>query len=589
MKWTKILISILCLICLLTTGYVTEGSSQLTIAVPNLLTNLPIDWRPLAGKRLSFNVKVTKPAHYSGGRLTATLSEVTSYPGKCGNKQARYLSDLLLRQLDPGYNPGWRVETLYTSLSHPIEANLTAQEKTEWITLEVSCEDYAAYGKLTFATTGSSIAEAAPYVITIPRDVNGNKIADGWRNDETTADPTNNNPSKNYVASWDEESGPPAPNAQRGDNLTVLDEYRGLYVNGTWTTTDPEGWDVFIMSESGLGVASSLPGMTPHLMGQHEVTHAGGEVLDYQASNGWDGSNVYAIRLANNSDAFDEQNPEAHFGEMVLGPPSSSTQGQVFPERIRGWAILKQIVGQTADVLISQTVGHEIAHGVHLHHCPNGTDLDCYMWEVTDSVSQYESQWHDHHLVDYDLKRPSSAPQTPTSIPAGKTRGYDPGTGTWSLVVVTTLDPTTVTAPRDDPSDDPSDDPPDETPNEIQNPNIRSTNTGSSTYGCDYNAEYDYCTDTGTCTTRTDATGVGMCGHRWCCCAPADTTTQTPPSTPTSSTTPPATSTNTGSSSYGCDYNAEYDYCTDTGTCTTRSGEFEIGMCGHRWCCCAPE
>ncbi|MCE2402092.1 hypothetical protein J4G08_14555 [Candidatus Poribacteria bacterium] len=40
--------------------------------------------------------------------------------------------------------------------------------------------------------------------------------------------------------------------------------------------------------------------------------------------------------------------------------------------------------------------------------------------------------------------------------------------------------------------------------------------------------------------------------------------------------------------SYGCDYNAEYDYCTDTGWCLAGSGQFEIGMCGHRWCCCAP-
>ena len=54
-------------------------------------------------------------------------------------------------------------------------------------------------------------------------------------------------------------------------------------------------------------------------------------------------------------------------------------------------------------------------------------------------------------------------------------------------------------------------------------------------------------------------------------------------------TSPTVTSTNTGySSSYGCDYNAEYDYCTDTGWCSAGSGEFEIGMCGHRWCCCAP-
>ena len=102
-------------------------------------------------------------------------------------------------------------------------------------------------------------------------------------------------------------------------------------------------------------------------------------------------------------------------------------------------------------------------------------------------------------------------------------------------------------------------------------------------YGCDYNAEYDYCTDTGWCSAGSGEFEIGMCGHRWCCCAPEGAeTSSTPPSTS-------VTSTNTGySSSYGCDYNAEYDYCTDTGWCLAGSGEFEIGMCGHRWCCCAP-
>ena len=271
MKWTKVFVSILCLICFLATGYITEGSGQLAIEVPNLLTNLPIDWRPKAGKLLSFNVKVTKPPHYSGGRLTATLSETTNYMGSCGNQTSLY-NDLELRQ-ELIHNSGWREETELISLSHPIENNLSATEKTEWMPLRVHCEDYAAYGKLTFATTESSIAEAPPYVITIPRDVNGNKIADSWRDDETTADPNNHNASKNYVATWDEESGPGAPNTQRGDGIAVLDEYRGLHVNGSWTDTDPEGWDVFIWSEFGSGNGGSLPNMQPHSMSSTEVDY----------------------------------------------------------------------------------------------------------------------------------------------------------------------------------------------------------------------------------------------------------------------------------------------------------------------------
>ena len=317
MKWTKMLVSIFCLSCLLTTGYIAEGSSQVSITVPNLLTELPYNWRPEDGASLCFNVEVTMPAYYSG-KLTATLSEVTNYPGACGNRDSFY-NDLELRQ-DSFHNSGWRVETEKVELSHTIE-NDVSDTNTERIPLRVDCADYAAYGILKFTVTGSS----SSITIKIPRDTNGNKIADCWKDDETTADPNNNNPSKNYVASWDEESGPPN-NSQRGDNLTVLDEYRGLYVNGSWTDTDPEGWDVFIRSESGLGYATSLPGMTPHLMGLGEVSHDLGHVLYYQASSSFPGR-VYAIRLKNDNVGFDRENPQDSLGHMGLGPPSAGTKG----------------------------------------------------------------------------------------------------------------------------------------------------------------------------------------------------------------------------------------------------------------------
>jgi hypothetical protein len=54
------------------------------------------------------------------------------------------------------------------------------------------------------------------------------------------------------------------------------------------------------------------------------------------------------------------------------------------------------------------------------------------------------------------------------------------------------------------------------------NPVIISTNTGSSLeHGCDYNADQDYCTDTGTCGSPSDFNTNGLCGHRWCICPAA--------------------------------------------------------------------
>ncbi len=423
MKMTRILVKTLCILCL-AFGYVAEssGSARVVIEVPNLATELSTDWRPTAGDSLSFRVKVTKPPHYSGGRLIATLSDVTNYLGECGNRMSLY-NDLELRQ-DLLHNSGWRVGTTNVSLSHPIGTNKTGSPQTEWISLRVDCADYAAYGKLTFSTGGSSVAEAFPIVIVIPRDANGNKIADCWKNDGT----------KNYVADWDEESGPAAPNTQRGDALTVLDEYRGLYINGSWTDTDPEAWDVFLRLESGLSSAGSLPGMSVWSVGLNEVDHDGGVVYDFLIGGGTrfgiTGTvYVYAIRLKNNYIAFDRKDPDNKvWGEMGIGPPSSHTKGNIFIRRImRGLG-----AGQTKSGMIASTVAHEIGHGVHLDHCPDHNGLNCYMWENS-AAAQHVTQYHSHHLVDYDLKRPSYGPQAPATIPDGKKRTYDPQTGTWSL------------------------------------------------------------------------------------------------------------------------------------------------------------
>ena len=259
-------------------------------------------------------------------------------------------NDLELRQ-DSIRNPGWRSESPNIKLSHPIRMSNSSATTYERITLRVDCADYAAYGKLTFRASGST-GNADPIDVIIPIDENENKIADCWKDDDTSAHPNNkdddpnnnyNVPSKNYVASWDEESGP-ANNSRRGDGIAVLDEYRGLYINGTWTDTDPEGWDVFVRSESsqGLGVASSLPGMTCYEMGLTDVDHDVGLVHDFKVLPTLLHGMVYAIRLESNPDAFDPLNPGKDFGEMGLGPPSSGTKGEVFPERIRGWGTCRR-------------------------------------------------------------------------------------------------------------------------------------------------------------------------------------------------------------------------------------------------------
>ena len=111
------------------------------------------------------------------------------------------------------------------------------------------------------------------------------------------------------------------------------------------------------------------------------------------------------------------------------------------------------------------------------------------------------------------------------------------------------------------------------------NGNSNGNNSGSSS-GCSNNPLYNYCTDTGSCTTRSGSGIPGECGHNYCCCAPAGSPTYNGGNT----------GNNNGGSSgsgSGCANNPNHNYCTDTGSCTTGSGPgVPSPDCGHNYCCC---
>ena len=533
-------------------------TAQVTISK---LEQKDANWLPEWKSDVVITIEVTVPSHFSGGELKASLSDVTVYKGVCGNYGNMSEDDLWLdvsknsNSADP--NNGWKWVDART-LKIKIPPDNAGTGETFDYELIVSCRDTAAFGILTASTSSSQVDDTE--TLRIPRDVNPeNKIADAWEDAHCNA------AQKADIEKDDERVA--AHNINAGDGLSIIAEYRGfserLTRDADGNVTDihhfrcsPSQKDFFAIIEAGLanqgcGTASGLPNHSCHIISSECVLNPDGPKegdtaddsryvnFNNESLDGY--KQVWAIDVITSVDIIPAGDGWV-FGWASISPPAYWSEAIIYTTTITE--------KRPADhgVFLPIVIGHEIAHNVNLDHCPLlDVDLDCYMLPIFEVT---HDNFDPHHVRDYATTFPREVPQQP---------GF-------------------ASSPGDNEEEE---------QNDIVGP--ISTNTGPSTYGCDYNAEYDYCTDTGTCTTRTGPGENGMCGHRWCCCAPADTTSQTPPSTPTSSTTPPATSTNTGSSSYGCDYNAEYDYCTDTGTCTTRSGEFGIGMCGHRWCCCAPE
>lgn len=90
---------------------------------------------------------------------------------------------------------------------------------------------------------------------------------------------------------------------------------------------------------------------------------------------------------------------------------------------------------------------------------------------------------------------------------------------------------------------------------------------------CYNNTNRNWCSDTGSCTTRSRFGVPGECRHNFCCCAPSGSPYYSGESSSRSCTSVPS---NVG----------DAPLCNDEGNCTTRGSETTNGPCGHRYCLC---
>ncbi|MBC7587361.1 MAG: hypothetical protein H7178_03295 [Chitinophagaceae bacterium] len=210
--------------------------------------------------RLQFNVIVRDKKDHSkmyNGNFTVEwrLEDVTKYPGFCNNypsydKSSDINFDLKFNPLlgkDPNFDEGRTDGTVAT----------TKDNRGKDATVHVISMDYAAWGKLQARITlddGSFPLIANPYYkddetyLTIPYDIDENKLADKWETDNHVF-------KKGFALNWDEDRKPENQNSD-GDGYTLFEEYRGFAEHKPGETTpnkqdvhvrtDPDKKDVFV-------------------------------------------------------------------------------------------------------------------------------------------------------------------------------------------------------------------------------------------------------------------------------------------------------------------------------------------------------
>ena len=573
--------SMFCLLCLFGIVCISEGVT-ISINYSGEESYWKTGWRPTYLNTAKFWVSVYNAQ--SGGTLTASLSNVSQYLGYCGNDGNQTGPDLTLSG-----DPSEPAENNWQKNSQTGELTYTFGPGGNIPYLVITCEDYAAHGKLTVSFTGTD-GSMDSKTISIPYDDNDNLIADSWEAEVGLS------AEEKEDVTLDVETGPDGNN-NNGDGLSVFAEYRGFVLwseaqgSSNWKYTSPKEKDVFVTWRSNenhinaykAGHAGDMP-LTVNLVEASYVNLPNGDPLIDEGDSRWvnfkneavddstivsytvPGHNrVWAIYVVR-SNELRRENVDGRsvtiMGDANKGAPSYNSVARIYVNNIEA----KWNDEDDRSAAFNNVIAHEIAHCVNLDHCPvdpcpaaseGGTY--CYMDWDRDRTSA-STIFGEAHNPDYDAHPPDDATQQMHSTQRGVDGVFD-----------------AIPAGGSDGNGNPGDT---NSQNITSNGNIISTNTGSSSYGCDYNSEYDYCSDTGTCGSSTDSSTNGLCGHRWCLCPAADS------STDDSSGDSNILSTNTGSSSYGCDYNSEYDYCSDTGTCGSSTSSDGIGLCGHRYCLC---
>ena len=363
----------------------------------------------------TFNVKMEIRSHAPDGhvRFKFSNSNVSSWKGHAMNAGNELNSDpdltLTVDQQTPQAGITWSAPPAEPGVQL-IGAGWDG-DAPDPFTVKVKVHDYGAYGTLTAQLYYDGGEPEEPVSLDLPRDDNGNKIADGWQNDG----------SENYDASADDETGS-GGNLNNGDNFSVFTEYRGFELvtgySGSGLTTDhkrlsPSQKEVLIfvaggsITSHGIGYASHLENDTGEKIVAYQVTKHSGYPhywVNYKGTDVPGHRDQRVVRVLENTVDLLERLGYTH-------PYPNVYFSVYYPNRVDYIYIYTLEIDNTytsqsdRNKVRQSVMGHEIGHAINLDHC-DGVHSSCIMRidpPPTTRGDRYDSD-HDVNLSGYKMR-----------------------------------------------------------------------------------------------------------------------------------------------------------------------------------------
>jgi hypothetical protein len=238
----------------------------------------------------------------------------------------------------------------------------------------ISCFDWGAYARLKVTAVlddakGTKIpahldSDRSKYELPIPKDENGNKIADSWE----IANGVSGQPED------DDSESDPAGDGHPGDGLTLFEEYRGFMENGKHISGDPKKKDLFIcnelgpMANLGIGMLENISGLAVHSRLKPKGKSAPGEldasrVINLNHTKMPHVVNQHGVIIVKGDEGLTSEAEGTEGYENINGPPKTCKKIKIG----RGLLGKKYSAYERASI-----VAHELLHGCSVWHHGGG-------------------------------------------------------------------------------------------------------------------------------------------------------------------------------------------------------------------------